>query len=382
MRLHSLQYLRALAALAVVYSHSVIQVDSFEAVLPHRGSFGVDVFFVISGFIMVYIARSGDTPARFLYNRVRRVVPLYWFFTLLMAAVLLLAPGIFKTTVFSWTTLLQSLLFIPHYSLSHPDSLWPLVAPGWSLNYEMYFYTCFALSLFVAARFRLVSITVLILLVYLISIAAGNGSPTDTRDPALPAFYGNAIVFEFVFGMAIAAAWQRGWRMPTAVAWSSLAVGTAVLVLPAEVHAPRLIQFGIPSAMIVFATISLRMPEVRWCVVLGDASYALYLSHLFTLGVLRKLLPPWLGDDTAAAWQFVLISLTVCTIVSVLVHRFVDNGVLRVDWLRGWRARAAPTHLSADDVARKPGSSTPGSEQDSTSGNEPGSTTLGKRSEI
>ena len=61
MRLHALQYLRAFAALAVVYSHIVIQVEPYQEWLLEFGSFGVDIFFVISGFIMIYISKPTDT---------------------------------------------------------------------------------------------------------------------------------------------------------------------------------------------------------------------------------------------------------------------------------------------------------------------------------
>lgn len=76
-----------------------------------------------------------------------------------------------------------------------------------------------------------------------------------------------------------------------------------------------------------------------WLVLLGDASYALYLSHIFTLGVVRKVVPPFLGTDIVAAWQFVAISLVTCLLVSVLVHRLIDNWFLRVERLHGFRSR-------------------------------------------
>jgi len=112
MRLHALQYLRAVAALAVVYSHAAFQVDSYEKLLLEAGSFGVDIFFVISGFIMIYIAKPENTFGQFMINRIRRVVPLYWFFTLLMGVILLVLPDVFKATSFSIKSLIYSLGFV------------------------------------------------------------------------------------------------------------------------------------------------------------------------------------------------------------------------------------------------------------------------------
>lgn len=339
MRLHALQYLRAIASLAVVYSHTVIQVESYFHRLPEFGSFGVDIFFVISGFIMVYIARPTDTPVSFFLNRVRRVVPLYWFFTLLMAAILLLVPGVFKTTVFDLSALLRSLAFIPHFSVAQPAEVWPIVAPGWSLNYEVYFYLLFALSLLFAPRFRIAFITLMILAVF--SVANLVSSST-----AITIFYSQAIVFEFVFGMLLAVSWKRGFSLSPRVGMLLIAAGFVLLFL--RLPLPRIAEFGIPSLMIVAGCLYVRVAEQKILVLLGDASYALYLCHIFALGVLRKVLPPILGDGPAAPLLFVVISLLFCTIISILVHLLVDNWLLRRERFTSLRLlrRSETTELS------------------------------------
>ena len=325
MRLHALQYLRALAALAVVYSHAALQVEGYMSHLPQFGSFGVDVFFVISGFIMVWIAKPTDTPGRFIVNRVRRVVPLYWFFTLLMALILVLAPTVFKKSTFEWSTFLMSLAFVPHESSAHPGWLWPIVAPGWSLNYEMYFYLLFALSLLLPPARRVAGVIAMLGIVVLAVNLSGTEAP-------LARFFGKAMVFEFAFGMLLAVAWRRGFRLSPRAALLALLVGTALLLL--HLPLPRLLMFGVPSLLVVAGAVYLPLPERRWGVLLGDASYALYLSHLFTLGALRAVLPPLLGEGPLAAWVFVAIALLVCTLASVVVHLLVDNWLLRVERVR------------------------------------------------
>ena len=321
MRLHALQYLRAVAALAVVYSHAATQVDGYAPFLSKAGSFGVDIFFVISGFIMIYIAKPDTQPVRFFINRVRRVVPLYWFFTVLMAAILLVLPDVFKATTFEWNSFLLSLAFIPHWSVAHEGVVWPIVAPGWSLNFEMYFYLVFALSLFFAERFRVLFITLVISVVFLIA------QYLHTGDSAIAQFYSKSMVFEFVFGMLLAVAWKRGFRLPASTAAWLLLLGTCLLFLRLPV--PRIFEFGVPSLLIVTACLFVRVKEYRWAVLLGDASYALYLSHIFTLGVLRKFLAPYLGTGLLDAYLFVVISIIVCTLVSLVIHKYVDNWLLR-----------------------------------------------------
>jgi len=320
MKLHALQYMRAIASLAVVYSHAVLQVPAYQAQLHDAGSFGVDIFFVISGFIMVYIARPNDTPVRFMSNRIRRVVPLYWFFTLLMAAILLVAPTLFKTSAFDIPIIIKSLLFIPHYSQSDPTMVWPLVAPGWSLVFEMYFYLLFAASLWLPRHLRLLGISLCIVSVFMLArLLPVQGAVVE--------FFRDTIVFEFVFGMVLAALFLRGLRLPSTIAWCLLIAGFALLFWDPDID--RLYKYGLPALMIVTGTVYCRIPNWSFFVLLGDSSYALYLVHIFTLGVCRKVLPPLLGDSFSAAILFVILSLILCTVCGLVTHFAIDNWLLR-----------------------------------------------------
>ncbi len=344
MRLHALQYLRAAAALAVVYSHAAAQVPAYAELLPQGGAFGVDVFFVISGFIMVWIARPEDTPGRFMLNRVRRVVPLYWFFTLAMAAILLVLPGLFRNSVFDLGSLAASLAFWPHESAAHPGALWPIVAPGWSLNYEMYFYVLFALSLFAPARWRVAATVAAIVLVWGVAHALPG-------DAALLVFHRETVVFEFALGMGLAVAWRRGWTLPPVAGASLLVVGSLWLMY--GTGWPHFVSLSLPALLVVAGTLAVRAPNLRWATLLGDSSYALYLSHIFVLGAANKLLLPpvsaALGNGASAAWAFVLLACIACTLVGLVVHFTIDNWLLRAERVRrllpGRGRAAAPDRL-------------------------------------
>jgi len=307
------------------------------------GSFGVDIFFVISGFIMLYISKPHHTPGDFIVNRARRVVPLYWFFTLLMAVIFLILPSVFDKAELTVQSLTQSLLFIPHFSNAHPGEIWPIVAPGWSLNYEMYFYALFALSLYAAQKYRLAVISVIIVIIFILANLLDNSGPFGK-------FFSDDIVFEFIFGMLLAYGWQRGFKLSSAMGWVSLIAGFALLITHsqgwglASLNTPPIIINGIPATMVVAGALFIQLPENKLGVLLGDASYALYLSHIFVLGLLRKLLPPFLGTDQLAAFLFVGLSLIICLVVSVPVHLFVDNWLLREDRLSTGRS---PKHREA-----------------------------------
>src|ERR1700678_3437262 len=138
----SIQALRALAALAVVAYHA-LQWDrgGFEV-----GRAGVDVFFVISGFIMWHVTSGRNVaPGAFLWRRFTRVAPLYWLATLGVLGVALVWPGFLPEVRPGWRHLALSLAFIPHLD---PRGLpFPTLPPGWTLDYEAVFYTIFAAAL-------------------------------------------------------------------------------------------------------------------------------------------------------------------------------------------------------------------------------------------
>ncbi len=136
MRFSSIQTLRALAALSVLFYHE----SSTKFTV---GAVGVDIFFVISGFIMGTIGYR-ETPLDFMMKRIIRIVPLYWLVTAAVCLVSLI-PGVFHQFSCDLPSLLQSLFFIPY--VNQAGHIEPLMVPGWTLNYEMFFYAVFAVGL-------------------------------------------------------------------------------------------------------------------------------------------------------------------------------------------------------------------------------------------
>ena len=139
----SIHYLRGLAALLVVFHHSIIQLAPVRDHYAHVefGQAGVDIFFVISGFVIYLSNAKGRLGSgEFLKRRIIRIVPLYWLATLAVVAVAVVAPRFFATTTLTAQDVAQSLLFVPAYSAAFPGQIWPVLVPGWSLNYEMFFY--------------------------------------------------------------------------------------------------------------------------------------------------------------------------------------------------------------------------------------------------
>src|SRR3569623_79790 len=171
-RLDGLQILRFFAAFAVLLEHVVHEALSFGIADPALHALeafdfgvGVDVFFVISGFIMYYISagefgRPG-AQSRFLPRRIIRLVPLYWLFTLAMLAAMLLVPGQLAHTVLDPLHILASFVFVPW--LDSTGLAHPILGLGWTLNYEMYFYVLFSFALLLPRRIGLLALTALFL---------------------------------------------------------------------------------------------------------------------------------------------------------------------------------------------------------------------------
>lgn len=276
--------LRGLAALGVLVFHAADRAGWAFGV----GASGVDVFFVISGFIMwVVTCRGTPTPARFLARRAERIAPLYWLVTLGTAAVALLAPGAIPAMRPTFSHVIPSLLFIPHRD---PTGLIaPLIVPGWTLNYEVFFYLLFALGLLAPGRLR----------PWLVTGVLGSlvlARPLGDTDNALWATYTDPLLLEFAAGLWLGWAWTRE-RLPGPRAASLLIVlGLAGLAASAvsgiDVSGARILIWGLPALALVAGAVSLerRGGFRRWRILedLGDASYSTYLVHgLAISGALR-----------------------------------------------------------------------------------------------
>lgn len=319
-----IQYLRGIAALMVVWHHAVGQVAGVDRLYASEfGTLGVDLFFVISGFIMVVTTAGRPmSPADFFWRRLLRVAPLYWLLTLLMLALYALLPAMFKTLDPSPASVLQSLAFIPHYSNSHPGEIWPLLVPGWSLNIEMFFYAVFALSLAVP-RWSLALLCAVCGGLVAIGLAFG---PFES---AWAVTYTRPILLEFVAGALLGGCWVHGLRLrSTVLAFGLLLLGVGLLAAHGRVPLGVFNQ-QVGALLVVGASLAPVWQRRHWPLLqaLGDASYSVYLTHLFTLGFLRVLwksvVPVTNGWAASTAWMG--LALLVSAGVGWLFFRAVER---------------------------------------------------------
>ena len=277
-KLRSVQVLRAVAASAVVFLHAYPGPNE-EIVGAGYGAAGVDLFFVISGFIMANVS-VGRTAGGFLRDRLWRIYPVWW------------------VAVLPW-------FFMPRtsYSLFSSLSLWPVVggsyvAPalgvGWTLTFELVFYA--GMTLAIATRAA----------VPLLFYGACLVGTFTTNDPTLH-ILGSPMALEFLMGVVVARLPRRNWLgllVPfglALMAMTSPLFGKVDAALEPGLAIWRASEWGIPAAMILWGALSLEKLFAHRAfdvpVKIGDASYSVYLFHpLVTYGVDL----PWVIELTGA----------------------------------------------------------------------------------
>jgi exopolysaccharide production protein ExoZ len=327
-----LQYLRAIAALLVVYFHSVLQVPKvnpgFDWEFHLFGETGVDIFFVLSGFVMwLTTAGRSISPIEFYRRRIKRIVPLYWMATIFSAAVALVAPSILKSTVFNVPHLIASLLFVPWPNPAEPALIAPLVVPGWTLNYEMFFYLIFGLLLLVRERWRLYALFGAMTAI----VVACNVVPLIATTTTVTTFYGDPIIFEFLGGVLLAKLYSEKILLPQSVAWPAILVGFAFLLTNEALGNTdmRSCMWGIPAMVIVYSAISIdfsKLPTIEWLNYLGDASYAIYITHAFSLAFLRIVCGVVGIDILQHGSIFIVLCLVLSSIGGGVVHELTTPG--------------------------------------------------------
>lgn len=276
-----IQALRFLAAIMVVVTHAFLYTSErlgVGAVMWSTGAKGVDIFFVISGFVMVLSSRSlihmFDGWKTFLTKRVIRIVPLYWTATTLKLVVLLLTSGLVLHADMNWWTITKSYFFVP--SINIDGDIRPFLSVGWTLIFELFFYIVFALALLLKQNiYRFVGLVLLIFSVASLFRASNHSPWLYLFDP---------IILEFYFGMLLGYFALQNRYLSSRVAVVAFFIALAYLFgSPNSFALPRMLDSGIPAALLVWAAISLepylqgKIP--RFILFFGAASYSLYLFH-------------------------------------------------------------------------------------------------------
>jgi exopolysaccharide production protein ExoZ len=316
--IEGIQYLRGIAACMVAAHHAMSHFGADVAWDDIFGARRVDLFFVISGFIMAYTTRrfdpNGDRPAQawsFLVQRFFRIVPLYWI------ALAVACRGFFLNGTAD-AGVLQDFLFFPRFNPTAPEHIWPWLIPGWTLNYELFFYVVFAASMLLG-RWRKAAVALTLGALVLAGLVVAPSTA-----PGI--FYTSTVLLEFALGIGVYSAMRHGVAQRPLLVWPALVFGATVLVFDESPDALRGFSAGPAAALVVWAT-AILCKGVRNAALLkvGEAAYCIYLFHSFSFAITSRLCR-WLGLTEPTTLNIVIVE-------SVMVGGAVACGLALHRWL-------------------------------------------------
>jgi exopolysaccharide production protein ExoZ len=333
--LFNVQVLRGVAAAIVIWVHAQLLVssDAVPAFLRQFGYGGVDLFFVISGFIMMHTTRGRVLgPVAFWKRRLIRIVPLYYFFTIMTVLLAVLLPDMMRSTQARFDQVVPSLLFLPFEKT--PGRLYPVYYLGWTLNFEIFFYAIFGALLLVGYRVRVIAVTALLSALAL----AGHWISSPASHGVVIFFYTRPILLDFALGVLVAHCLPVSANVRRSLWWLLLAAGGLWMAFGGvffgfghDAVAPPMdtvLRFGLPAALFVAGAVGLERSGIRIGTRLarrtGDASYSIYLSHYFFVGIVVAVTSRFsLGVGT----QYFLACVTCVAAVAlgILVYGFLER---------------------------------------------------------
>jgi len=308
----NLQLLRAFAALNVVLFHIIGTAASYGyetnliSFLEGWGANGVDIFFVISGFIMLHTQLNNKRTIKdFLILRAIRIIPIYWLLTLSVIVINIIAPSAFRDMVISTEWALASLGFMSNVVGEN----FPIIHVGWTLEWEILFYLVFGISLW----FRSWVVVLLLTFIVLIGISLSVS---------------NFILFEFLAGLLIALFYNFfGFNRFGKV---SLVLGGLLLSLSLLEQVRTLVEnhvifWGLPSIFLVYGVVTTPQVNTKIGRLLGDASYSIYLIQIFSIPVFYKLIV-FLDFDFSSDFLAIICLLTTA-ICGTVMYIFIEKPI-------------------------------------------------------
>lgn len=338
--------MRGLAAMLVVFFHfrsfldNVYVQKNLGNILFGAGAFGVDLFFMISGFIIALSTEKTSSSMIFIIRRFFRIYPA--FFVVFSIGALTVYSG------FSFNELLSAMFFIHRdYSNTAPGFGFNILGPAWTLSYEIYFYVIFVFSMSINHRSRvyiasiLIAFPVIFLQYYYndsISIAASSSPNVDITNPLYPIirFCSSPILLEFIIGMLFFEA-QKHIKLQFKKDTSALILFMSVGIFLAFYFSQKNYIFGLTGfgtwsiilmlGMIVYDK-SVGFNENKIMNFLGDISYSIYLSHYVVIKALENYRPEWWVSIDGIS-RFIAAT-TVCTIVAAILFKCVETPCLKL----------------------------------------------------
>ncbi|HCM9220473.1 TPA: acyltransferase [Enterobacter hormaechei subsp. steigerwaltii] len=352
--LEGIQTLRGFAVSLVVLSHFAIIISpmvpstDFFNIFISNSPFGVDLFFFISGFIIVYTTQ-GNIPSGkiraidFSIKRVLRIVPVYLFCLLLHILFVGYYDQVMVGKNLDVLQIVKSIFLIPlNPSESSPAYGFSLLIPAWTLTYEMYFYTTFAISLFISSRYRsLVCSVIIIALLASLQLSNSGSLSFDAQSVYLNndsffrnvSFLANPIVFDFIIGMIVAELflsklYNKFIPVLNILSPVLLCIGLAMFVSMFR-YGNGIINGGL-GALLIFVSIlhydfsrSTKYPKPL--TYLGDISYSFYISHVLTISICDRYSNLFYVYTQVQGWRRYCVVILISLAVSIVLRMVIEK---------------------------------------------------------
>jgi exopolysaccharide production protein ExoZ len=322
--LNSLKLFRFVAVWLVVYNH-VLSDWLF-------GSFTVDAFFVLSGYMMAMVAENNKDPKDFAIGRITRIIPLFWMTSIALFCVAFMKPELLKSSVANIEFLIKSLLFIPFFKSE--GNITPFYTLTWTLLFEMYFYLCVLAGMIVTARyFPKVNVSIMTTIIALIIYGVAHLFP-DTY--AFAIFFKSQNFLQSLLGLAAYEIVKRfsydDSHIRKYYVWLILLTVASMAYIELYYMPYRLFALGIPCVILLVLMVRIeesvnRLPSwfMKPMIEVSDASYAIYLTHMFAFYAVAMVVPH--KNLHSLVWVFVV--LIASSTVGVLVHHIYDVPVTK-----------------------------------------------------
>tara|TARA_R110001583_G_scaffold83923_1_gene221201 strand:+ start:17987 stop:18952 length:966 start_codon:yes stop_codon:yes gene_type:complete len=309
--INSIQYLRGIAALLVVWYHSTIkatQNDLPNAEVFYFGQSGVDLFFIISGFIICFVTdKKKFTCFNFLKGRVSRIIPLYWFFTLIALVAFIMVPHLVNSSG-GETLILHSFFLLPTEQKY-------LIQNGWTLSYEFYFYLICTVILF----FNLNKTWLLLTLITLPIV----GQLFDIY------FFFDKFLIEFAMGVFSYVLYSRKALLRKHIYFLTCIISGWLLLTLFDYDTYRTVKYGLLMwflfhlGLLINHKLDVDSKIGKLLNEIGNSSYALYLSHTFSLVVLNKVYLYFFGNNSTIFYLLLLTSISV--VIGYFVFKYIET---------------------------------------------------------
>jgi exopolysaccharide production protein ExoZ len=324
-KLTGLQFVRVVAATSVVYLHTYIGATF--------GLFGVDIFFVLSGYVICLTLEKNKDWWAFLVARISRIFPLYFVLTSLVVVIALIFPKYVAESTAGSIGIgeyLKSIFFIPYRGATDAK---PILRIGWTLNYEMVFYAFVAVGLLIDKTRWYLWTALMLLAVY-------TYSNSELSSLVIEEVYGNPIIIEFLLGfLAFWITRRLNLDYLSEIWYLSLAILCFSFMAFIELnggYVNRLLQYGLPSMLIVVSMVRCNSFFERFdhkakglISLLGDSSYAMYLTHWFVVGFVKKVVVSEMELLNENEFSIVLIVIA-SQVVGIAAYIYLDKPLYKI----------------------------------------------------